>query len=76
MRVVLSVWLASVLGVLLIGGGGYLLWLGGSWYYLLKGLGLGLVAILMLRRQRAALYAGLLLASLAWAVYEVRFYWW
>lgn len=75
---VLSVWLAAVLGVLLIGGVGYLLWLGGSWYYLLMGLGLGLVAILMLRRQRAVLwlYAGLLLASLAWAVYEVHFYWW
>lgn len=78
LRVVLSAWLAAVLGVLLIGGGGYLLWLGGSWYYLLMGLGLGLVAILMLRRQRSALwlYAVLLLASLAWAVYEVRFDWW
>lgn len=78
LRVVLSAWLAAVLGVLLIGGGGYLLWLGGSWYYLLMGLGLGLVAVLMLRRQRSALwlYAVLLLASLAWAVYEVRFDWW
>lgn len=78
LRVVLSAWLAAVLGVLLIGGGGYLLWLGGSWYYLLMGLGLGLVAALMLRRQRSALwlYAVLLLASLAWAVYEVRFDWW
>ncbi|WP_322980190.1 membrane-bound PQQ-dependent dehydrogenase, glucose/quinate/shikimate family [Pseudomonas sp. C11] len=78
LRVVLSAWLAAVLAVLLIGGGGYLLWLGGSWYYLLMGLGLGLVAILMLRRQRSALwlYAVLLLASLAWAVYEVRFDWW
>lgn len=78
LRVVLTAWLAGILGALLALGGGYLLWLGGSWYYLLAGLGLLLVGLLIRRRQRAGLwlYGLLLLASLAWTVYEVRFDWW
>ena len=78
LRITLTAWVAGVLGALLALGGAYLLWLGGSWYYLLAGLGLLLVGVLIHRGQRAALwlYALVLLASLAWTVYEVRFDWW
>ena len=77
-RLVLTAWAAGVMGGLLALGGGYLAWLGGSWYYLLAGTGLLLVGVLIGRRQRAGLwlYAVLLLASLAWTVFEVRFDWW
>ena len=40
LRITLTVWATVVLGALLALGGAYLLWLGGSWYYLLAGLGL------------------------------------
>ncbi|MGP0175096.1 membrane-bound PQQ-dependent dehydrogenase, glucose/quinate/shikimate family [Pseudomonas sp. NCHU5208] len=78
LRVKLTAWVAGVLGVLMALGGAYLAWLGGSWYYLLAGLGLLAVAVLIRRGSRAGLwlYALLLLASLAWAIYEVRFDWW
>ncbi|AQZ35002.1 glucose dehydrogenase [Pseudomonas sp. LPH1] len=78
LRIRLTAWVASVLGILLALGGAYLAWLGGSWYYLLVGLGLLLAGVLIHRRQRAALwlYALVLLASLVWTVYEVRFDWW
>ncbi|CAM2929409.1 quinoprotein glucose dehydrogenase [Ectopseudomonas mendocina] len=78
LRITLTVWVAIVLGALLALGGAYLLWLGGSWYYLLAGLGLLLVGVLIHRRQRAALwlYVLVLLASLVWTVFEVRFDWW
>ena len=78
LRITLTVWAAIVLGALLALGGAYLLWLGGSWYYLLAGLGLLSVGVLIHRRQRTALwlYALVLLASLAWTIYEVRFDWW
>jgi quinoprotein glucose dehydrogenase len=78
LRITLTAWVAAALGALLAVGGAYLLWLGGSWYYLLAGLGLLLVGVLIHRRLRAALwlYALVLLASLAWTIYEVRFDWW
>ncbi|WP_277372787.1 membrane-bound PQQ-dependent dehydrogenase, glucose/quinate/shikimate family [Pseudomonas sp. AA-38] len=78
LRVRVTAWVAGILGVLMALGGAYLAWLGGSWYYLLAGLGLLAVAVLILQGRRAGLwlYALLLLASLAWAIYEVRFDWW
>ena len=78
LRVRVTAWVAAILGMLMALGGAYLTWLGGSWYYLLAGLGLLLVAVLILQGRRAGLwlYALLLLASLAWAIYEVRFDWW
>ncbi|MBD1551593.1 membrane-bound PQQ-dependent dehydrogenase, glucose/quinate/shikimate family [Pseudomonas typographi] len=62
-----------LLGMFLMGGGGYLAALGGSWYYLLIGIGFGATGVLLWRQQAAALwlYTGLLLATLAWAWYEV-----
>jgi quinoprotein glucose dehydrogenase len=78
LRITLTAVVVLVLGVLMAGGGAYLAVLGGSWYYLLAGIGLLVVAGLLFARRRAAiwLYAALLLATLAWTLYEVRFDWW
>ncbi|MBB3103182.1 membrane-bound PQQ-dependent dehydrogenase, glucose/quinate/shikimate family [Azomonas macrocytogenes] len=67
-----------LLGAALTFGGGYLVVLGGSWYYLLAGLGLLAVGVLIFAQRRLAiwLYAILLLATLVWTIYEVRFDWW
>ncbi len=67
-----------LLGLALAAGGGWLLSLGGSVYYLVAGLGLAVTGVLLLRRSPAALwlYALLLLGSAAWAVWEVGVDWW
>ena len=66
--------LALLLGI----GGGWLLWLGGSAYYLLMAVGLLVVALLLLWRQAAALwlYAALCLGTLVWSVWEAGLDWW
>jgi quinoprotein glucose dehydrogenase len=65
-------------GVVLAGGGAWLLLLGGSTFYLLAGLGMATVGALVLRRRPAALplYATLLAATLVWALWEVGLDWW
>jgi len=70
--------LILLLGLALLAGGGYLLMLGGSPYYLLAGAGLVLCgAVLMARRHGAlALYAVVLLGTTLWAVWEVGFDGW
>lgn len=52
--------------------------LGGSWYYLLAGAALVAFGVLRGRRQPAALwlYAALLIATMAWAVWEVVLDFW
>lgn len=77
MILVLAIVLAAM-GALLLAGGVWLIVLGGSWYYALAGVALVLVAYWLYRRRPAALhlYALLLVASLAWAIYEVGFDWW
>src|SRR4051794_17396017 len=62
-----------ILGAPLIWGGIRLVGLGGSPYYIIAGLLLVVTAILILRRQRAALwlYAALLLGTILWALAEV-----
>jgi quinoprotein glucose dehydrogenase len=62
-----------LLGLLLAAGGGWLLWLGGSWAYLLIGAGLMLAGAMVWRRHPAALgaYAGLLAGTAGWALWEV-----
>ena len=71
-------WVFILLGLALAVGGGYLLTLGGSLYYLLSGLGLVVTGALVLAARRAALglLAFLLLATVVWSVAEVRFDWW
>lgn len=68
----------AIIGLVLTGGGGWLLSLGGSPYYLVTGIAFIVTAILLFRRSGAALwlYALIVLGSLGWAVYEVGFDWW
>lgn len=66
------------LAAALIGGGGWLIALGGSWYYLAAGLALAATTVLLIRGHAAArlVYAGLMLGTLAWALWEVGLDWW
>ncbi|MCJ8053303.1 glucose/quinate/shikimate family membrane-bound PQQ-dependent dehydrogenase [Shinella curvata] len=74
----LTATLVALIGLVLTGGGGWLLSLGGSPYYLVTGLAFLATAFLLFRRSSAALwlYALIVLGSLGWAVWEVGFDWW
>lgn len=67
-----------VMGVVLLGGGIWLISLGGSCYYLLCGAVMIACAILVFRHNKLALviYAILLCFSTIWAVWEVGLNWW
>lgn len=67
-----------LIGLVLAGGGIWLASLGGSWFYLLAGLGFVATAVLLWMRRPAALavYAALLLATLAWSLWEAGLDWW
>ena len=66
------------IGIVLAGGGGYLLGLGGSPYYMLSGIAVTAsgVLLLMRRAEGASLYGLVLLATIAWALWEVGFNGW
>ncbi|MGV1893598.1 glucose/quinate/shikimate family membrane-bound PQQ-dependent dehydrogenase [Agrobacterium vitis] len=68
----------AVIGLALGGGGGYLLSLGGSPFYLVAGLAFILVALLLVMRKASALwiYGLFILGCLGWAIWEVGFDWW
>ncbi|MEA2119019.1 membrane-bound PQQ-dependent dehydrogenase, glucose/quinate/shikimate family [Halovibrio sp. HP20-50] len=70
--------LLFVAGLALAVGGGKLLSLGGSAYYLIAGLSIIACGILLAMRRGAALwlYALTLFATLAWALWEVGLDWW
>ena len=78
MLLTLTAALIALIGIILTGGGGWLLSLGGSPYYLVTGIAFLVTAVLLLRRSGAALwlYALIILGSLGWAVWEVGFDWW
>lgn len=63
----------GLVGAMLTGGGGYLVALGGSPYYLVAGLFCLAAGILLVRGDRRGLwlYAAMLAGSCAWAVWEV-----
>ncbi|WP_425252033.1 membrane-bound PQQ-dependent dehydrogenase, glucose/quinate/shikimate family [Janthinobacterium sp. NFX145] len=65
-------------GLALLGGGIWLATLGGSWYYLLAGIGMLIAGVLVFKGKRSAqpFMALLLLATLIWSVIEVKFDWW
>jgi quinoprotein glucose dehydrogenase len=65
-------------GVVLLGGGAWLLALGGSGYYAIAGLALVLTGSLVYRRSPMALwvFAALFAGSLVWAVWESGLDWW
>ena len=81
----IAVWPAWVMAFLLlvfalpfVAGGAYLIGLGGSWYFLLTGLGLLLSAVLMFRRRASGawLFAGVTVASAVWAVVDAGWNFW
>ena len=63
----------AVFGLLLLGGGVWLISLGGSWYYALAGAGLLLTAWFLLQRSPLAIWIYLVTyaATVAWALWEV-----
>ena len=77
----LTTGIAIALGLMalaLIGGGVWLLALGGTPYYLVAGVALAVVAALLHRASALAwwAYAALLLATLVWSLWEVGLDWW
>lgn len=70
--------LLLLVGLVLTAGGGYLAVLGGSFYYVLAGLAFLATAYLVFHRRASALwlYAGIVAASLIWAVWEAGLDWW
>ena len=70
--------LIALMGAAFTAGGGWLIALGGSWYYLVAGLGLLLVSYLLIGGRAAALaaYAVIVAGTLAWAWWEVGLDWW
>lgn len=67
-----------VFGLPLLGGGVWLISLGGSWYYALAGAGLIATAVELARQRMRALWIYLVVWSLTvvWAFWEVGFDWW
>ncbi|WP_054006864.1 hypothetical protein [Cypionkella psychrotolerans] len=76
-NVVLAIIFAAF-GIILVLGGGWLLTLGGSPYYVLAGIGFLATGVLLIRKRHAALavYALTLCGTLVWAVWEIGFDWW
>ena len=66
------------MAIALVVGGGQLIGLGGSWYYLLAGIGVGASALLLLthRGQALLVFAAVLAGSTVWAWWEVHLDWW
>ena len=70
--------LLSIIGALLATGGFQLVTLGGSWYYLLVGIGLVLSGVLfaLLHVAGARLLAILFVATIVWSLWEAGFDFW
>jgi quinoprotein glucose dehydrogenase len=70
--------LLVLIGLGLGAAGAWLVTLGGSWYYLLAAVLFVVAGVLLARQRRAALwvYAGLVLVTLAWSLWEVGLDWW
>ncbi|MBU3032206.1 membrane-bound PQQ-dependent dehydrogenase, glucose/quinate/shikimate family [Paracoccus sp. XHP0099] len=70
--------LLGIIGLVLTGGGLYLITLGGSWYYGVAGLLILLAAIRTFRGEAAGLYLYLavFLGTVVWALWEVGFSFW
>ncbi|MGO7587233.1 glucose/quinate/shikimate family membrane-bound PQQ-dependent dehydrogenase [Rhizobium ruizarguesonis] len=78
MAIVITSIFFIIIGLALGGGGLWLVTLGGSVFYLFAGLMFLITAGLLLMRKAVALwvYAVLVVAALAWAIWEVGFDWW
>ena len=78
MLITLTAILFLLIGLLLAGGGAWLLALDGSPFYLFAGVTMVATAVLLFRRSRLALatHGILIVVALVWAVSEVGFDWW
>ncbi|MBA9034040.1 glucose/quinate/shikimate family membrane-bound PQQ-dependent dehydrogenase [Rhizobium leguminosarum] len=78
MAIVITSIFFIIIGLALGGGGLWLVTLGGSVFYLFAGLMFVITAGLLLMRKAVALwvYAVLVVAALAWSIWEVGFDWW
>ncbi|TKT76285.1 glucose/quinate/shikimate family membrane-bound PQQ-dependent dehydrogenase [Aquamicrobium sp. LC103] len=78
MMVLATSLLFALIGIALGGGGLWLVFLGGSLFYLFAGLMFLVTAFLLYMRRSAALWvhAALVVVALAWAIWEVGFDWW
>ncbi|NKJ90103.1 membrane-bound PQQ-dependent dehydrogenase, glucose/quinate/shikimate family [Rhizobium leguminosarum bv. viciae] len=78
MAIVITSIFFIIIGLALGSGGLWLVTLGGSVFYLFAGLMFVITAGLLLMRKAVALwvYAVLVVAALAWAIWEVGFDWW
>ena len=76
-RTILSSLTGLVGGFILIGGA-WLAFIGGSWFFILLGLGLCASALLLfkLRSEGLAVYGATVLVTCAWSIHEVGFDWW
>lgn len=70
--------LLAILGLGSLGGGLWLILLGGSWYYAMAGVLFLATAVLLVRRSPTALsiYALLVVGTLIWALWEAGLDWW
>lgn len=78
MLVTITALVFVAVGLVLLGGGVWLIILGGSWFYAFAGVMFLLTALHLSRRRATALwlYAALVLVALIWALWEVGFGWW
>ena len=67
-----------LVGLFLLVGGGYLITLGGSWYFAIAGLGLTLSGAFVIQRRLigAVLYLVVFAASIIWSLWDVGFAFW
>ena len=74
----LTALLFALMGLGLLGGGVWLIALGGSWFYALAGLGLLATAGFLAAGRPLALwlFAALLASTLLWSLWEVGLDWW
>ncbi|ANN58731.1 glucose dehydrogenase [Mesorhizobium loti NZP2037] len=70
--------LTGLVGLFILVGGAWLAFIGGSWFFILLGLGLCASALLLFRRRSEglAVYGATVLVTCAWSIHEVGFDWW
>jgi len=70
--------ITALLGLMLLGGGAWLVQLGGSWFYVAAGVVLVIEGVLLALGQRFVLtvHALLLAATMVWAIWEAGLDWW
>lgn len=78
MMLTITSFVFAIIGLVIGGGGVWLLTLGGSWFYAFAGIMFLLTAFFLWRRSPAALwlYAAFVIVALLWALWEVGFDWW